>query len=185
MSATKTKTKKPDATDRAIRDADGPAPKTKSKKTKADAPPKAKPPVKLSPAGEALRKKGIALAQKNAAKCEAEERGEKVDWTDAPKPATKAKREKKPAEPKQAKPRPLSGLDAAATVLLKAGIAMNPKAIVDAMAAAGLWSSPGGKTPHSTLYSAMVREIKTKPTTSRFRQTGPGMFEATGMAVRP
>ena len=45
---------------------------------------------------------------------------------------------------------------------------MNAKEMIDAMAAKGLWTSPGGKTPHATLYSAIIREIATKGKESRF-----------------
>ena len=31
--------------------------------------------------------------------------------------------------------------------------------MIDAMTTKGLWTSPGGKTPHATLYSAILREI--------------------------
>jgi hypothetical protein len=34
--------------------------------------------------------------------------------------------------------------------------------MIELMAARGLWTSPGGKTPHVTLYSAILREITTK-----------------------
>ena len=48
--------------------------------------------------------------------------------------------------------------------------------LIEAMAAKGYWKSPGGKTPASTLYSALKREITTKYVKSRFRQSGPGKF---------
>src|SRR5262249_41703898 len=51
----------------------------------------------------------------------------------------------------------LSALDAAAKVLAETGKAMNCKELIDAMAAAGYWSSPKGKTPRATLYSASSR----------------------------
>ena len=44
-------------------------------------------------------------------------------------------------------------LDAAAKVLADAKEPMNTKADDRTMAAKGLWTSPGGKTPHATLYS--------------------------------
>jgi hypothetical protein len=44
------------------------------------------------------------------------------------------------------------------------------------MAAQGYWSSPGGQTPHATLYSAIAQEIATKAQASRFRKAGPGQF---------
>ena len=54
---------------------------------------------------------------------------------------------------------------------------MNCKELVDAMAAKGYWSSPGGKTPHATLYSAILREITTKGNDARFKKTDRGHFE--------
>ena len=47
---------------------------------------------------------------------------------------------------------------------------MNSKELIDAMAAKKLWTSPGGKTPAPTLYSAITREISTKGKDSRFRK---------------
>jgi hypothetical protein len=70
----------------------------------------------------------------------------------------------------------LSALDAAAKVLGEAGQPMGCKELVGAMAAKGYWSSPGGKTPDATLYSAIVREISTTGEASRFRKAGPGRF---------
>ena len=52
----------------------------------------------------------------------------------------------------------LSGLDAAAQILAKAKEPMGCKDIVEQAIANGLWS-PGGKTPHATLYAAFLMEI--------------------------
>jgi hypothetical protein len=52
--------------------------------------------------------------------------------------------------------------------------------MVKAMTAKGYWKSPGGKTPHSTLYSAIQREIGAKGKESRFRKTERGKFEHNG-----
>src|SRR2546429_3439625 len=52
--------------------------------------------------------------------------------------------------------------DAAAKVLGEQGKPMNCQEMIDAMAAKGYWTSPGGKTPSATLYSAILRELKTK-----------------------
>ena len=70
----------------------------------------------------------------------------------------------------------LSALDAAAKVLGETGKAMNCKELIEAMAAAGYWSSPKGKTPQATLYSALAREIATKGTKARFRKAERGKF---------
>ena len=69
-----------------------------------------------------------------------------------------------------------SAIDAAAIVLASAGRALNAKEMIEAMAAQGLWSSPGGKTPHATLYSAILREISTKGDAARFRKAARGRF---------
>lgn len=80
---------------------------------------------------------------------------------------------------KETKPKRVSALDAAAQVLAKAKKPMNVQELIEAMAAAGLWTSPGGKTPQATLYAAMFREISTKGKDARFRKVERGTFEAT------
>ena len=70
----------------------------------------------------------------------------------------------------------LSAIDAAAKVLAESGEALNAKQMIEAMAAKGYWTSPGGKTPHATLYSAILREITTKGEASRFKKTDRGHF---------
>jgi hypothetical protein len=75
----------------------------------------------------------------------------------------------------------LSALDAAARVLAEAGAAMTCPEMIAAMAAKGYWTSPGGKTPSATLYSAILKETQTKGTQSRFTKTERGMF---GLAAR-
>ena len=67
-------------------------------------------------------------------------------------------------------------LDAAAKVLADAGEPMNAKQMIEAMTTQGLWKSPGGKTPHATLYSAILREIGTKGAEARFVKTDRGQF---------
>jgi hypothetical protein len=76
------------------------------------------------------------------------------------------------------KPKKLSALDAAAQVLAASKEPMNAKQMIDAMAAKGLWTSPGGKTPHATLYSAILREVGTKGKDARFKKTDRGHFAA-------
>jgi len=58
--------------------------------------------------------------------------------------------------------------------------AMNCKELVEAMAAKKIWTSPGGKTPHATLYSAILREIQTKGKDACFKKTERGKFAANG-----
>ena len=69
-----------------------------------------------------------------------------------------------------------SALDAAARVLGESGQAMNCQEMIETMAAKGYWSSPGGKTPGATLYSAILRELKVKGADARFRKTERGKF---------
>ena len=54
--------------------------------------------------------------------------------------------------------------------------------MIGAMAAKGYWTSPGGKTPHATLYSAIAHEIATKGDQARFTKAGPGRFARHGAA---
>ncbi|OQB87070.1 MAG: hypothetical protein BWX88_00477 [Planctomycetes bacterium ADurb.Bin126] len=85
----------------------------------------------------------------------------KATTTEADKPKAKAK---------------ISGLDTAAKVLAEAGQPMNAKAICEAVLKAG-WQTKG-KTPHATLYAAIIREIAAKGADARFRKTERGMFES-------
>lgn len=78
-----------------------------------------------------------------------------------------------------AKAKKLSAIDAAAKVLAEAKQPMTTRELIEAMGAQGLWISPGGKTPHATLYSAILREIGIGKE-SRFAKTGRGKFAAKG-----
>jgi hypothetical protein len=100
---------------------------------------------------------------------------------------TSASKKKKPTAPPRPAPaptpatltpHPYSALDAAALVLRETGQPMGCPELIEQMAAKGYWTSPQGKTPSSTLYAAIAREIKLKGTASRFVQTGPGRFAA-------
>ena len=94
--------------------------------------------------------------------------------------APKAGKAKKPRakKAKADKPKRTSGLDAAAKVLEEAGQPMTAKEMVEAAEAKGYWKSPGGKTPHATVYSAIIREIAKKGDASRFVKTERGKFAA-------
>ena len=75
------------------------------------------------------------------------------------KPNAKTAKAKATAEPKATTKPPakkLSQVEAAMKVLAKAGEPMNCKAMVEAMAKQGLWSSPAGKTPEGTLYTVVT-----------------------------
>jgi hypothetical protein len=93
------------------------------------------------------------------------------------KTSTKPKRQRK--APAEAKEKKFGALDAAAKVLAEEGRPMSCQELIDAMAAKGYWTSPGGKTPASTLYSAILREL-TKGEQSRFVKTERGKFSRQG-----
>ena len=90
--------------------------------------------------------------------------------------AGKAKRTRAKKEPKEKR---MSGLDAAAKVLEESGKPMTTKEMVEVSEAKGYWKSPGGKTPHATIYSAS-REIKAKGAEARFSKADRGKFTRKG-----
>jgi hypothetical protein len=102
-----------------------------------------------------------------------------IEPTDAaaasPAPAKAKAKAKKAKEPRAKKP---SALDAALRVLQEAGQPMTCPEMIEAMATKGYWTSPGGKTPAATLYSAILREINIKGDASRFVKTERGKFAA-------
>ena len=81
----------------------------------------------------------------------------------------------KPAAPQVRKSKKTSLIDAAVQILRKAGTPMNAKEMVDAIMAKGIWSS-NGKTPHATLYAAIIREIQKKGSEARFTKIKRGHF---------
>ncbi len=95
------------------------------------------------------------------------------------KATTKAKPKKAATRAKegQQKAKRLSGLDAAARVLAESKDAMTCRQIVEMAFKKGYWKS-GGKTPHATVYSAIIREIAAKGKDSRFRKVDRGKFAA-------
>jgi len=119
--------------------------------------------------------------------------------TKAPAVAAKAKGTKKVATPKakaavatatktskakkaagDQKPKRVSALDAAARVLKSTGKPMRAQELIAAMAERNLWKSPGGATPHATLYAAMQREERDKGPTARFKKVDRGQFAFNG-----
>ena len=84
-----------------------------------------------------------------------------------------AKRPK--AKNAEAKPKKVSAVEAALKVLVETGQSMNCQELIAAMAAKGYWSSPAGKTPAATLYSAILKEL-TKGSAARFQKTARGRF---------
>jgi hypothetical protein len=75
----------------------------------------------------------------------------------------------------------MSCLNAAAKVLAEEGEPMTCKEMIEAIAAKGYWTTPGGKTPHATLYSSIAREIRDKGKESRFKKSERGKFASTGV----
>ena len=69
----------------------------------------------------------------------------------------------------------LSGLDAAAQVLADANEPLDTKTMVERMFAKGLWETKG-KTPHATIYSAVLRDLQRNGEASRFRKVDRGKF---------
>ena len=76
------------------------------------------------------------------------------------------------------KPKRVSALDAAATILTDTGKPMRATELIAEMEQRGLWKSPGGRTPESTLYAALSREIAFKGDASRFARGEKGFFIA-------
>jgi len=138
--------------------------KTATKKTKSTRSATKRSTAKAAAGNEKLRKAAIA------------EIGERIATLEgAPTKATK--------KAQQPKPKRTSALDAAAQVLAGAKEPMTAGALITAMAERGLWTSPGGKTPHATLYAALIREIKAKGKDARFTKTDRGMFAFNGKAA--
>jgi hypothetical protein len=102
---------------------------------------------------------------------EAKLEGSKGEEAKASGKTPKAKKAKAAPKPKK-----LSAIDAAVKVLSEAGEPMNCQDMIKAMAEKGYWTSPGGKTPAATLYSAILRELQTKGNAARFKKTERGKF---------
>lgn len=76
-----------------------------------------------------------------------------------------------------ATPGKLSALDAAAKVLAEECRAMGARDVVAAMPATGYWTSPGGKTSITTLYSANAKGDADQGDAVRFTKAEPGKFD--------
>jgi hypothetical protein len=88
-------------------------------------------------------------------------------------PAPMKTNTKKAKEPKAKKP---SALDAAVRVLEEADQPMTCPEMIELMASKAYWTSPKGRTPAATLYSAVLREIAAKEKDARFVKTERGKF---------
>ncbi|MCG3180454.1 MAG: hypothetical protein BIFFINMI_02815 [Phycisphaerae bacterium] len=104
------------------------------------------------------------------------EKGNLADGVEVPMPPKTRKARAPRADGK------MSGLDAAAKVLAESREPLNAKQIVEQAAAKGYWTSPGGKTPHATIYAAMIVEIAKKGDQARFKKVERGLFTATEAA---
>lgn len=82
-------------------------------------------------------------------------------------------------EAESASDKKLSCVAAALKVLGESGEPMNTKEMIEAMESKGYWTSPGGKTPHATLYSAILRDLA-KGDEARFVKTERGRFTVRG-----
>jgi hypothetical protein len=99
-----------------------------------------------------------------------------ISTAEAGQAAGAATPKKKAKARKEPKPKKVSCLDAAARVLAETGQPMTCQELIDAMASKGYWTTPGGKTPAATLYSAILRELATKRADARFVKTERGKF---------
>ena len=99
------------------------------------------------------------------------------DATSDSKAAGSRKKTKTSKPTGEQKPKRVSALDAAAQVLKAAGKPMRAQELIAAMAEQNLWKSPGGATPHATLYAAMMREARDKGSASRFTKVDRGQFQ--------
>jgi len=122
----------------------------------------------------AKRKKIVSLAQYEAEAKATKGASQTADvppqaeTTDASEPTAK---ERKAGAPRK------SLTNAAILVLAQAAGPMNAKAIVDAATTNG-WFTPGaGKTPHATLYSAML--LDARKTDARFLKAERGLWTLT------
>ena len=93
----------------------------------------------------------------------------------ARKTASKMAVSKKAPAQKAKTPRKPSGLDLAAKVLQEAKEPLNAKTIAERAIAAG-WET-NGKTPHASIYAAIIREIQNKGDASRFEKVDRGRFQ--------
>ena len=104
----------------------------------------------------------------------------KAKKTNKTEPKAKATKAAKPAKATPKEDGKLSCLDAAAKVLAELKEPMTTKEMIEAMAEKKYWLSPGGKTPAATLYSAILKETKTKGNEARFKKTERGKFALNG-----
>ncbi len=123
--------------------------------------------------------KAIAAADQENAK-KRDERGASPDGLAASERAV-AKRGKAAKPKRGADAKRPSGLDLAAKALEMAGQPLNAQQLAAATIELG-WPT-SGKTPHATLYAAVIREIAAKGRDSRFTKTDRGLFASNRKAA--
>lgn len=116
-----------------------------------------------------LEDEPMATKKKTAKKTSTKKASKKAASNGAPRPKAA-----KPA--KEAGPKKVGCIDAAAQILAASKQPLTCKELIEQMAAQELWTSPGGKTPDATLYSAIIREIARKGKESRFVKSDRGKF---------
>jgi hypothetical protein len=102
---------------------------------------------------------GQAEAQASAETTPGAETTPPAEVTQAAAPGTQPaakKRGRTAKAKKETGPKKLSAIDAAAKVLAEAGEPMDCQTLIKTMAEKGYWTSPGGKTPAATLYTAVT-----------------------------
>ena len=119
---------------------------------------------------------GVALETQLGKTQDGDAPGSQLTAEESDKLATVRTKKQRKAEKPAKTDGKLSCLDAAAKVLGESQEPMSTKAMIEQMAAKKYWTSPGGKTPAATLYSAILREINTKGKESRFKKTERGHF---------
>ena len=135
------------------------------------------PAGKTSANGKLVKAVDAKTSAKRGKKLETSTPPEAPRATPATPAATPEPAAKQPGSAKErTKSDKLSALDAAAKVLAESGQPMTCKEMIEAMAAKGYWTSPAGRTPEATLYSSILRELKTKGNESRFTKTARGKF---------
>ncbi len=90
----------------------------------------------------------------------------------------KAKTPKAAKAPKEKKAKKVSCLDAAAQVIAASKVPMRAVEMIAEMEKKGLWKSPAGRTPESTVYAGIIREIAAKGEKARFKKHDRGVFVA-------
>ena len=133
-----------------------------------------------TPARPAKRGKIVSLAEYEAGAAKARAPKAKKARKATGKAKTTTKRHTGERDAKGGQPKRLSILDAAVKVLGECGAddgPLNCNEMVERMTAKGYWApARGGKTPASTLYAAILREIRHKGDDSRFEKIERGKF---------